>query len=567
MRISTLIKSSLIITFALSLIAQPVSAEIWKPKGLPETSDNIATTLDEGWRLYGAVSSINMLDSTGSVWGKFCEQFSDDCEITRTLRAVTNRILPICASESEGNCFEGLAVQLSGSPMVRATALAPLAGYRLNPVPDLGIPEGSIPHLFEAGGQKYVVNARMVFSIKDGAARAEDMQVQVWRVKDKSDSTKKNISFEKPSAQKPNGGVEGGWDVSCAVAAENYCAEIIDFDPGTVIQTTVRVSDQVTGWLKGRLTDPEITSSKLGNFNRYVIQGAAVSVPKLYVEVPKSHPALQGADGISGVTSGSGFYQIARADSPTGISFVSAFASLAKDTAIDSQSQWYVATIGDTWDLNRCNTNKDFVGLVTTNAMAFDGDIPKFSSGFLSYNVAGLHYEPDGKTEVLGSYDLAIKSSVARCLYGYSNAPVSAQVTVTGTSGEQKVSSTIVRETQGWLTLSAKGFTFSQNQIKVKISQEAAVTPKTMSLAKFSGTASKLNAAQIKALRSAVSSAYQSAKCTVFYSSSKDKKLAQTRAAALCAEAKKLAPSLTTTAEAKLTKVKSSAGKASIALN
>lgn len=567
MRLSTLIKTSLITSLALSLLAQPVSAEIWKPKGLPQTSDNIATTLDEGWRLYGAVSSINLLDSTGTVWGKFCEQFTGDCAITPTLRAVTNRILPICASETEGNCFEALAVQLSGSPIAKAAPLAPVAGYRLNPVPELGIPQGSIPHLYEVGGQKFVVNARMVFSIKDGAARAEDMQVQVWRVKDKTDSSKKNISFEGPSAQKPNGGVEGGWDVSCAIAAENYCAEIIEFEPGTVIQTTLRVSDQVTGWLKGRLTDPEITSSKLGNFNRYVIQGASVSVPKLYVEVPKSHSALQGADGISGVTSGSGFYQTARADSPTGISFVSAFASLAKDTAIDSQSQWYVATIGDTWDLNRCNTNKDFVGLVTTNAMAFDGDIPKFSSGFLSYNVAGLHYEEDGKTEVLGSYDLAIKSSVARCLYGYSNAPVSAQVTVTGTSGEQKVASTIVRESQGWLTLQAKGFTFSKNQIKVKISQEVAVAPKTVALAKFLGTGSKLSAAQTKALRSAVSSNFANAKCTVFYSVSKDKKLAQTRANTVCASAKKLVPSINTTTEVKLTKVKASAGKATISLN
>lgn len=554
-------------TVALSLIAQPVSAEIWKPKGLPEASDNIATTLDEGWRLYGAVSSINLLDSTGSVWGKFCEQFSGDCAITPTLRAVTNRILPICSTDTEGNCFEALAVQLSGSPMAKATALAPLTGYRLNPVPDLGIPQGSIPHVFEAGGQKFVVNARMVFSIRDGAARAEDMQVQVWRVKDKADSTKKNISFEAPSAQKPNGGVEGGWDVSCAVAAENYCAEIIEFDPGTVLQTTVRVSDQVTGWLKGRLTDPEIASSKLGNFNRYVIQGEAVSVPKLYVEVPKSHPALQGADGLSGVTSGGSFYQTARADSPTGISFVSAFSGLAKDTAIASQSQWYVATIGDTWDLNRCNTGKDFVGLVTTNAMAFDGDIPKFSAGFLSYNVAGLHFEPDGKTEVLGSYDLAIKSSVARCLYGYSNAPVSAEISVTGTSGEQKVASTIVREAQGWLTLSAKGFTFSENQIKVKISQELPLTPRTFSLSKFQGSATKLSATQSRELKSALTEARTAARCIVYYSASKDKKLAQTRATTVCAALKKLNPGIATSAESRLTKQKSSAGKVSITLN
>jgi hypothetical protein len=89
----------------------------------------------------------------------------------------------------------------------------------------------------------------------------------------------------------------------------------------------------------------------------------------------------------------------------------------------------------------------------------------------LEYKVAAPHYTPEGQL-FKGSYDLQVRSSSARCLYGFSNAPISATIAIVSESGEQQIAVTTVNEKNGWLYLSAKGFTFSSPVVKVKLSQE-----------------------------------------------------------------------------------------------
>jgi hypothetical protein len=120
---------------------------------------------------------------------------------------------------------------------------------------------------------------------------------------------------------------------------------------------------------------------------------------------------------------------------------------------------------------NSClSDTSQVLGIVTTNAMAYDGGVPKFSNGFLSYQVAGLHYKPDGVTKIQGSYDLVMRSEVARCLYGFSRAPLSATISVVG-DGDKTIATTVVSEKNGWLKLAAYGFTFSKKTIRAKITK------------------------------------------------------------------------------------------------
>lgn len=110
------------------------------------------------------------------------------------------------------------------------------------------------------------------------------------------------------------------------------------------------------------------------------------------------------------------------------------------------------------------------VGIVSTNAMGFNGNSPSYKDATLNYQVAGMHYMPDGKSLVEGTYDLLIRSDAARCLYGFSNAPIQASISVTG-EADQKVATTAMTEGNGWIKLSAYGFTFSDPTISVKLSQ------------------------------------------------------------------------------------------------
>jgi hypothetical protein len=63
-----------------------------------------------------------------------------------------------------------------------------------------------------------------------------------------------------------------------------------------------------------------------------------------------------------------------------------------------------------------------------------------------------------------------MSSSVARCIYGFTNAPISATVSITSDSPEPNVAVTQVFEKAGWLSLNASNFTYSSPTVRVKLS-------------------------------------------------------------------------------------------------
>jgi hypothetical protein len=65
-----------------------------------------------------------------------------------------------------------------------------------------------------------------------------------------------------------------------------------------------------------------------------------------------------------------------------------------------------------------------------------------------------------------------MRSDTARCLYGFSKAPLNASVSVTNDKGTKTTATTVVSEKNGWLKMAAYGFTYSNKTIKVKISKK-----------------------------------------------------------------------------------------------
>jgi hypothetical protein len=108
--------------------------------------------------------------------------------------------------------------------------------------------------------------------------------------------------------------------------------------------------------------------------------------------------------------------------------------------------------------------------------MVYSAGPPSFNkeTGALDYKVLSPHFDSSGN-ENSGTYDLVLRSDFARCIYGFSNAPIRAEISIVGASGEDKVATTVINEKDGWMYLSAKGFTFSSPTIRVKMSQEKVV--------------------------------------------------------------------------------------------
>jgi hypothetical protein len=99
----------------------------------------------------------------------------------------------------------------------------------------------------------------------------------------------------------------------------------------------------------------------------------------------------------------------------------------------------------------------------------------------LIYQVAGPHFEKDGKTLFRGTYDLVMRKDVAQCLYNFSNAPIKATISVINANGEEIVATEQLAERNDasgeWITLGKYGFTFSSPKLKVKLTQEKSAAP------------------------------------------------------------------------------------------
>jgi hypothetical protein len=65
-----------------------------------------------------------------------------------------------------------------------------------------------------------------------------------------------------------------------------------------------------------------------------------------------------------------------------------------------------------------------------------------------------------------------MSSTVARCIYKFTSAPISATVSITSESGVENTATTVISEKNGWLKLGAYGFTFSSPTVRVKLTQE-----------------------------------------------------------------------------------------------
>jgi hypothetical protein len=89
----------------------------------------------------------------------------------------------------------------------------------------------------------------------------------------------------------------------------------------------------------------------------------------------------------------------------------------------------------------------------------------------LDYTVASAHLLPNGEV-FKGTYNLIIQSALARCLYGFTSAPISASLSIINSDGTSMIATTTLSERNGYISLAAQGFTFSNPTLRVKLTQK-----------------------------------------------------------------------------------------------
>ena len=288
---------------------------------------------------------------------------------------------------------------------------------------------------------------------------------------------------------------------------------------------------------------------------------------KAYVKIPKSEVTRGQIDWLCGDQCPDWFASTVniRADYPNAPGGLEVFREAAGDAAAAVETKWSFGLVPPF--NNPCLKDASRVnGLVSTNASVYQSGAPSFDGKTLNYKVGSYHYLPDGVTEAQGVYNLLINSATARCLYGFSNAPVSATVQVVNSSGEQQVITSVLAENKGWINLAVAGFSYPSDRIKVSFQQEGGTSvsvPLATTLPASRGTSTPLSAAQRSQIKSVLSKAKGNTKfiCTGIFSNAKDKTTAIKRARAACDYAKSLDKNFSFWSQAKPTKAASYNGK------
>ena len=297
-------------------------------------------------------------------------------------------------------------------------------------------------------------------------------------------------------------GYSQGWNTKfveqgCAIAERGMCGYRLPFDLEKTVVLKVRLSQPVQGWLHGRIKDADIVMSTAADNSQVVeISAKPLSIPSVYgwvkwgdlpQKVKDLYPVGAGGTsrGYEDFTTTDLFSRTLLTKSEVAgerpINEMNLWLPLLNDKAAAMRTFWVAQTIrGELpFDTNNCVRGKGFTGVIGTNAVVYSDGPPTFdkSEQSLNYTVGASHFDSKGEL-FKGYYQLNLRSDVARCLYGFGSSPIQAKIEVSSSNGAPSVATTIISESNGWLKMTAAGFTFSTPKIKVKLTQEVtAPTP------------------------------------------------------------------------------------------
>ncbi len=486
-----------------------------------------------------ASSWINFTSDTGKFDGKvtnlaICNTGSEDgCNysVYSSYRAV----LPICADATDINCISDIfATDASGTKLAISPATVfpadnpqAFAGNKA-----LNVPRGSgaalvsIPGAPHAGGDQYLVKATL------SSTRVGDQTTFITPRLSASISAVKiiegdffDLATETNTAKydrvgriqvgttQTKQGLDPNLSKLCVVASTTQCALPYTMSKEISFGFSLRLNTNLSGWLHGRMKNAVIDYKTTSGITNLTVNANPISVPVVDVwsksdDLSDAHVAaylnqfwggeaqhypLSNETGGLPITDSEktrtgmkniSFKHINGSFSKSSMDNFLLWLPIAKDKAAAMPTQWRLGTMTDngSGQVGDCLAKeKSLAGLVTTNSTMYIDGPPTFTDDTLDYKVASTHFEPDGTTVFKGTYELIMSSTVARCIYKFTSAPISATVSITSENGEPNLATTLLTEKNNWLKLSAYGFTFSSPTVRVKLMQEAApVKPQTV---------------------------------------------------------------------------------------
>ena len=456
-------------------------------------------------------------EKVNGVWNQkqayVCRDYADpNCSNAQNLWY--NAVLDVCKSDSDSNCILRVTAVKDGKeiPGKFSQSYPETSKYTFKGDPSKGIPDGGLPSVWtfdginHQGGDKFLVQARYFHngnSYSGEPVRLSPYEFTAGIFAMSVDKDPKHEAFEvvTEGQNRPAGKAWGGSSSvsknGCfAVGSAGDCAIGWPIPSEVRFRLEIRTSIPLTSFLHGRLQNPEIKITTDSSSRQiFSIEGGSVQVPILQTWVKNTDMPKGLYDTLYAQSNFGGwyYYQDGQGSGRDNVQVRIPFDAytteyfqqylwwleVAKDKSIGNKSMWVARTLSSAEIFSSgtgvClgDTNA-LTGMVTTNANMYVSAPPTFneSTQSLDYKVSSPHFDANGKDNV-GNYNLVLSSEAARCLYKFSKAPISATVSIISSDGKAQVATTTVNEKNGWLYLSANGFTYSAPTVRVKLTQEA----------------------------------------------------------------------------------------------
>jgi len=455
-----------------------------------------------------------------------CKNYSDT-NCSGAQKIWYNAILDVCKTDADTNCVAGVTAIKDGKeiPGKFSQNYPETNKYAFKGDSSLNIPDGGLPSLWtfdgltHQGGNQFMVFPRYFhngawYSGEKVNLAPSQFDVGIFAISKEKVQNQPEFNVR---AQKADATGKAAWfdgaNFGCqSTGPQGECAMSWPLPKDVRFRLEIRSSIPLTSFMHGRLLDPviKITNDSSGR-QIFSIEAGSVSVPVLNTWVKNSNMPKELHDYLYSMTNFGGFYvyQDGKGSSRDNVQLLENFdhytsstfqeylwwLPIGKDKSIGNKTMWIARTLsaaevnGAGGQVQGClSSTKNLTGMVTTNAGMYVSGPPTFNSATqsLDYKVAAPHFDNNG-TPNIGTYNLVLSSDAARCIYGFSKAPISATISIVSADGTSQIATTVVREKDGWLYLSAAGYGYSSPTVRVKLSQTAEksmITKSTITCAK-----------------------------------------------------------------------------------
>lgn len=426
---------------------------------------------------------------------------SGDC---RTLQAAMfNVIIPKCETRTQLDCIVGLKVSdgevVSDANFERYTMPTHPALFKGDGKRLLASPQSpsvwDLPDFPHESGTKYVVHAGFTGGINRGAVTSSEFYAQIYAIEetvghgDQFDGNNySNFSWcNFDPRTRAILGCGGGGNTATEVCVVQFqvggtCGAKREIPQNLKLTLNLRLSKEPNGWYHGRLSEPAVNLVKSGKGVILSVTGATVEVPTLqhsanYRDMPVAlkrywNNCVKSWDCPKATRQFGAIFEQQRGEernitseqkawSPRALETVRFFKDFTEDSSPKLEKVWALRSLQNTNVAGgRCFSSKGFKGLITTNATAYSDGPPALSRGILRYSLAAPSKAAESGEPVLGSYNLVMRTSFARCIYGGRDVSPRAEISITSSEGDYKVSTSITSRNKSWIRVTANNFNY-----------------------------------------------------------------------------------------------------------